>query len=324
MSDPMDTDSPADTTSRGSKRARSPGADDTSNARSENTPGLGGSKPAPGDSRPSKKQKQAGRAQASKSSPGGSDQWHVSQDSVPEEAKGIQNALHIHIRMLGFLVTSHTFPEKISGTEGNLFSERFSDAPGIRSAVDAEIARARDPSGAAQAMVTRLNKALDAAAASDKDKNKRSFIIPAIRRIVPDFLLLSYSVVTSLGLKAWNPDLGSAADSIYNLLHEQIALSTFKTLCLSYAYTAHRINFEELNKPVLLRKLYRNYVFSYLRKRFMKDSSRNGSVKESDELSNLYKRRKKLRKERVQYLKDQSYNTRVLRLFSANAANSED
>ncbi|KAJ3858919.1 hypothetical protein EV359DRAFT_87042 [Lentinula novae-zelandiae] len=55
--------------------------------------------------------------------------------------------------------------------------------------------------------------------------------------IEDSFLERIFSAVAALGLEHWSPDIvGGHPDSVYNLVHEQIAISTFKMLLSSFVY----------------------------------------------------------------------------------------
>lgn len=64
-----------------------------------------------------------------------------------------------------------------------------------------------------------------------------------IRRISSGFLLLMFRTVASFGLVRWAPDiLSNDPDSMYNLLHEHIALITFEQVATAYGYSHIGIN----------------------------------------------------------------------------------
>ncbi|KZV59305.1 hypothetical protein PENSPDRAFT_595699, partial [Peniophora sp. CONT] len=74
----------------------------------------------------------------------------------------------------------------------------------------------------------------------------------------------------------------------------------------------------------LVPKLYRHFVFSYLRKSGEKEAERPGALKEDSELTNLYRRRKKTRKARLAWLEANGYSKAVTSIFRRNEATSED
>ncbi|KIM38756.1 hypothetical protein M413DRAFT_75795, partial [Hebeloma cylindrosporum] len=68
--------------------------------------------------------------------------------------------------------------------------------------------------------------------------------------------------VATLGLEMWNPDvLGTDPNSMYNILHEQLAIQTFQHLVVAHGYAHMRINLSKI-KLSLLQRFYRSYVYS--------------------------------------------------------------
>lgn len=88
------------------------------------------------------------------------------------------------------------------------------------------------------------------------------------------------------------PDvLSGDADSLYNLLHEYIALVTFEQVAAGYGYSHMGINLTFVRNFALTRKLYRSFVFSYLQKVTKMEAKAPGAVMKSHERENMIKRR---------------------------------
>ena len=78
-------------------------------------------------------------------------------------------------------------------------------------------------------------------------------------------ILLMFRSVSYFGLTRWAPDIMSGdSDSMYNILHEHIALITFEQVASVFEYSHLGINLQLVQDFVLLHKLYRNFVFSYM------------------------------------------------------------
>ncbi|VDC05617.1 unnamed protein product [Peniophora sp. CBMAI 1063] len=133
-----------------------------------------------------------------------------------------------------------------------------------------------------------------------------------------------FKAITSLGLASWMPDIYSNnPTSLYNLLHERIAISTFQYMCNAFAYTLFKVNLEYASQSALLQQIYHHYVFSYMR--LSREKAENGgNLQLATVLEGIYKRRKSTRKDRVRWLQEQNYNPAVIRVFKSKHTTSED
>ncbi|PPQ71132.1 hypothetical protein CVT25_004857 [Psilocybe cyanescens] len=72
-----------------------------------------------------------------------------------------------------------------------------------------------------------------------------------------EFLQLMFRSVVQIGLLTWAPDIsGNDPNSIYNLLHEQIAIKTFKQISISGGYSHFPVNMDCARNFPLLQRLY--------------------------------------------------------------------
>lgn len=121
----------------------------------------------------------------------------------------------------------------------------------------------------------------------------RSRISRNMRRIQEPHLQLMFRTVANLGLERWAPDvLSGDADSMYNLLHEYIALQTFAEVSTAFGYTHMANNLSYLQSPSLLRKLYRSFVFSHFFRIAKLEEKGEGTVEKKMGMVNVWKRRK--------------------------------
>lgn len=117
-----------------------------------------------------------------------------------------------------------------------------------------------------------------------------------IGRISEGHLLLMFRTVAYFGLHRWAPDvLSSDPESMYNLLHEYIALRTFEQVSSGYGYSHVGINMSFVSDFALLRKLYRSFVYSYLFNIAKSEAKNPGSVAKGKEMANVFKRRSDVR-----------------------------
>ncbi|KAF8870515.1 hypothetical protein CPB84DRAFT_1693091, partial [Gymnopilus junonius] len=76
-------------------------------------------------------------------------------------------------------------------------------------------------------------------------------------RIPEPLLLYAFRVVASFGLPHWALDvLSQDPDSMYNLLHEYIALNTFEQVAAGHGYLHMGINLAVVHDFALMRKFY--------------------------------------------------------------------
>lgn len=113
-----------------------------------------------------------------------------------------------------------------------------------------------------------------------------------IRRTPHEFLQIIYRSIIQLGLTKWAPDiLEGNPDSMYNLLHEHIALKTFEQVSIAHGYAHLSVNLAMLTNFGLLRRLYRSFVFSHMLKIAKLEKREEGGVAARNDLSSVYDRR---------------------------------
>ena len=123
----------------------------------------------------------------------------------------------------------------------------------------------------------------------------RSVIANNIRRILQQHLEMMHRSISFFGLTRWAPDvLGGDPESMYNILHEQIALTTFQQVAAAFGYSHIGINLQLVQNFVILRKFYRNFVFAHMSNIAKAESRSPGSVAKGNEMTNRWKRRKEV------------------------------
>ena len=112
-----------------------------------------------------------------------------------------------------------------------------------------------------------------------KIENEQGTIANNIRRIPEPHLLMMFRTVAAYGLQQWNPDiLSSDPDLMYNTLHETIALLTFKQATAAYAYSFTGLTMNSIWEYSVLKKIYRNFVFTYMRSIARLENRKPGQV----------------------------------------------
>ncbi|KAE9386833.1 hypothetical protein BT96DRAFT_792675, partial [Gymnopus androsaceus JB14] len=221
--------------------------------------------------------------------------FHLTKQDVPDNAKGVQNAFHVHIRIMWMSFSQEDVPLGPDLNLKNSFNERFksSNEADIGAHVDALIAKA------IPASLEAIPKADEVRRTAHRSKG---MLAHWARQIEEPFLVSMFTAVANAGLTRWAPDVLGTPDSPYNVLHERIAVTTFRQLLTSFVYTKMNANISFAEDHILLSKLYRSYIFSHM----------------------LKKARRELADSRVQHLKDQGYRDAVIRLIKEPDANSDD
>ncbi|KAI5832444.1 hypothetical protein K523DRAFT_298151 [Schizophyllum commune Tattone D] len=76
-------------------------------------------------------------------------------------------------------------------------------------------------------------------------------------------------MLAASGCTTWAPDLGVGSDpgSLYNLFHEDLALRSFRQAVMVGGYDHLGVNMEYAHKLSFLKKIYRSFVFHYLKEK---------------------------------------------------------
>ncbi|KAF9043558.1 hypothetical protein BDZ89DRAFT_1008945 [Hymenopellis radicata] len=239
--------------------------------------------------------------QASQSSPSRKRQhlYHISQDEIPEDARTIKTALELHIRILGVLTDMNALPPAVDDVLQAQFERLFGSENSISLTVHAAL---KGTNVTAQA-VSKIQSVHSNAGTSIIAKN--------MRRVEEDFLSIIFGTLERCGLQQWAPDIRAGTpNSMYNSLHEHIALSTFKTVTIAHAYIFLKPNPAYLKKHNFLQQLYRNFVFSYLKGKADREARNPGSLA--------------LRMARISQLKSEGFHSRYLSLMEEIDAHSDD
>ena len=151
-----------------------------------------------------------------------------------------------------------------------------------------------------------------------------------------------HSTVATLGLSCWNPDVMSTdSNSMYNILHKQLAIQTFQHIMISHGYAHFGINHEQM-KMSLLKQLYHSFVYGQMRNLVKHEYKSLGGVQQDTMATNMYKQHSdvccvmiilltldsrisiQLTSARVQTLISHSFNPRTLAMAEENDMHSDD
>jgi len=163
-----------------------------------------------------------------------------------------------------------------------VYAERYTSEAEVRSSVKDYLTQNADNINDAPSQLVALEGLLKET--SIRSKN--------IQRIPEKHRLLMFRTVACSGLERWAPDvLSGDPESMYNLLHEHIALTTFEQVAIAFGYSHMGINLSFITNFSLLRRLYRSFVFSYMFSLAKAEQRKPGSVAKGKEMTNVFKRR---------------------------------
>lgn len=131
--------------------------------------------------------------------------------------------------------------------------------------------------------------------AASLPSHSRSQTMNDISRIPDHAIRLIFATVHSFGVTSWCPDLLGDHSSLYNASLEAIAIWTFEQAVATFAYAHMKVNPEHARNTQLLQSLYRNFVWSYMKSRIVKDLRSPGSIAQADLDNKAYKRRAEVR-----------------------------
>ncbi|KAK7017570.1 hypothetical protein R3P38DRAFT_3274706 [Favolaschia claudopus] len=234
-----------------------------------------------------------------------------------KQATGTQGAIRLHCRIMWGLFAQNSIPPPVLPATMAAFNARFSrdDDVDISAHIEDLVENAM-PAGekALAAVVDVQTKALLG----------RGQIALDTRRMEETHLQLIFNTIARAGLDRWAPDLFGPPESSYNVLHKQIALSTFQSVAKSFGYTHMKVNLNNLLSFNLLSKLYDSFVYNYMTEIARKEATSQGRVGREQMKAVVRNRRVTLADSRSQYLRNQGYRSELVQLAEDPDAHSDD
>ncbi|KAJ6453303.1 hypothetical protein C8R47DRAFT_1083462 [Mycena vitilis] len=208
-----------------------------------------------------------------------SDQYHLTREDVGED-KDVKKGFETHIRALAGLTKSSQVPHDPSDDLRTYFNRRWGPA----SVLHELKARLRDtPSNTdGVKMADELRRTVNI---------ERSDIARNIARLKDRPLRIMFCGVVAAGLKKWCPDILGSPDSMYNQVHEMVAIETFQVVAAAFGYVHMNVDLSKVQNDMLLKDLYQSFVFSYLKGLVLKEMKKPGAVAKGITDSNIYRRR---------------------------------
>ncbi|KAJ7438037.1 hypothetical protein B0H11DRAFT_2254973 [Mycena galericulata] len=240
--------------------------------------------------------------------------WHIPQSKVAKSAKGLKKALQLHIRItIGVL--SHTAVPTLAASDMAAFEKRYASEDDLRAQLDNIIDHAIPPTDAAYARISEYLKTITAS----NSQNSRD-----AARLGQNHLRVIFNGIANAGLTAFAPDILGNEESMYNLIHEHLAIHTFCTLATAHAYVDFGVKLPLLKEYHLLRSFYRSFVYGLFRKQVRQEAQTPGRVEVLSTKNNVYRRRIDLCNDRLKQIKDDCFAQPVRRLAKENSCHSDD
>jgi hypothetical protein len=104
-------------------------------------------------------------------------------------------------------------------------------------------------------------------------------------------LLRIFSAVHLAGLTKFLPDVLGAPDSMYNQVHQMVAVQTFMATAAGFGYAHMNIDLSKAQNIDLIDQFYENFVFSYLADLLRAEMKKPGALNKSISDGNIYRRR---------------------------------
>ena len=203
-------------------------------------------------------------------------------------------ALEIHIQILLGTLTNALIPEAPDGHAIHTFEQWFTDACEVDCLLKGSTTFQNGDRSALQSISN-----LRALTAMDPTSN----ITIVVSHIEECSLCLIFSTVYSFGLPEWRPDLlGGTPTSLYNGALKSIALWTFEQAATLYAYMHLLPNLCYIQDTAFMQKLYRNFLWSYLRGLALKEQKEWGSVSQALQENKAYKSWSEVMQSKVIYI----------------------
>ncbi|KAJ6593032.1 hypothetical protein B0H19DRAFT_1055684 [Mycena capillaripes] len=179
--------------------------------------------------------------------------WKITSEEVQEEAKGLQRAFSLHICICMNSMGKDDVPRHLSPEYMATFAGRFATADDVTTQVSQIMPDSVTSTAKVYADFLRNAEASGGEIAEET------------RRIGDSHLRVIFNAIAAVGLSAFAPDIFGNEESLYNFAHEHLAIHTFRTIAMAWAYTSLYIfPMPLLDDYSLLRNFYRSHVYGYM------------------------------------------------------------
>ncbi|KAJ7870689.1 hypothetical protein B0H13DRAFT_1896102 [Mycena leptocephala] len=248
---------------------------------------------------------------------GGPKNWAIPRNAVPEEAAGLQRALHLHLRILMGLLSQRDVPTRLSADAMAPFEARFACADDVDAQLSEILAAAIPPTSAIRQQVTDFLKTAKAAGTQTGAD---------AHRVGEDHLRSIFNTVANAALPYFAPDVFGNPESMYNLAHEHIAIHSFRAAAMLFAYSSiYRVTLSYVQDQHLLQRFYRSFIYGHMKTLAAKEERRPGRVELDVVLNAIYRRREEtLSMRQEQIIRDCFMNGFVMKLAAERECHSDD
>ncbi|KAL1678470.1 hypothetical protein EV122DRAFT_251976 [Schizophyllum commune] len=249
--------------------------------------------------------------------------WQLSAVSVPKDALPTKRAIQLHIRLLWGLYTQSSVPVTADGKVVSAFCEALADTGAVHKSVQAALVHNSAAIDAAGKEATKLRASWQGLSAS-------STIARSLLKIPTVNIQFVLRTLASSILDKWAPDIaGCDPESTYNLLHEQIALVTWRQVgSANKGYSRiYRVLPKFAGSDSFFLRVYRSFVFSYMQGIAEKEVKEPGSLARNNAMAQIYRRRQDLRVARLDTMMAHVLGRRVCEMAednNTNPAHSDD
>ncbi|KAF8144795.1 hypothetical protein K438DRAFT_1992450 [Mycena galopus ATCC 62051] len=309
------------TSSSGSNPQGTPSSDSTprSDGKRKQTDSPPDTTPEPAASKKaktsgSKNAKQNGSKKAKRNGP---KSWAIPRTEVPEEAVGVQKALHLHLRILMGLLSQSAVLTRLSVEDMAPFNARFASATDVDAHMTEVLAAAIEPTTAVAERVAAFLRSV-------KVTSSQTAIDAA--RLGEHHLRTMFSALANAGIHSFTPDVFGNPESLYNTAHELVALHSFRVVATDHGYSAiYRTNLAMAKDDHLIQRFYRSFIYGHMKTQASIEERRPGQVGLNVTSNNAYRRRTDLQKTRQQQmLSDCFVNSSVAALVGNKECHSDD
>lgn len=116
--------------------------------------------------------------------------------------------------------------------------------------------------------------------------------LSGLRELHKEFI---FQCIAAAGLERFSPDIMGSFESMYNLVHKQIGVHTFRAIAAQGGYDFMECNIAMTKQIGLVTQMYRNFLFSRLKMIVATELKKPGRVVQAAEANSASKQRTEVR-----------------------------
>ncbi|KAJ7091611.1 hypothetical protein C8R44DRAFT_750514 [Mycena epipterygia] len=229
----------------------------------------------------------------------------------------VQKAVNLHCRILMGLLSQSAAPIRLSTEAMAPFNLRFASIEDMDAQMTDILAAAIEPSAAVGEQVKEfLRTARGTATQTGSDA----------AAVGVDHLSAMFNAVANAGLHTFTPDVFGNPESMYNLIHEHVAIHSFRAVASNFGYSAiYRVNLNMVLDDHLVHRFYRSFVYGHMKLQAGREERRPGQLGVNTIYNNIYRRREETKMIRAVQVQEECFmNPSVTRLVAENECHSDD